>query len=184
MFSTITTAPSTMMPKSIAPIESKLAGMCRQSRQMNENIKANGNRHRHDEGGAHAEQKQSQNHQHQQHSAQQVPLHRLLGLLESAAAVVKGHDLHVRRQHMLIQVLRSSSSTRFSTTWACSPTRIRITPSTASSCCMYPNCPSRTALPDLDLGHVLDVDRNAVFGGQHDVADILRCLRTSPSPRM
>ena len=34
MFSTITTAQSTMMPKSIAPIESRFAGMCLRSRQM------------------------------------------------------------------------------------------------------------------------------------------------------
>ena len=31
-----------IIPKSIAPIDSRLAGMCRQSRQMNENSKANG----------------------------------------------------------------------------------------------------------------------------------------------
>ena len=42
MFSTMTTAPSTIMPKSIAPIESRLAGMCAQSRQMNANSSANG----------------------------------------------------------------------------------------------------------------------------------------------
>ena len=44
MFSTMTTAPSTMMPKSIAPIDSRLAGMCAQSRQMNENSSAKRNR--------------------------------------------------------------------------------------------------------------------------------------------
>ena len=31
-----------MIPKSMAPMESRLAGMCRQSRQMNENSSANG----------------------------------------------------------------------------------------------------------------------------------------------
>ena len=38
----MTTAPSTMIPKSMAPMESRLAGICRQSRQMNENSRANG----------------------------------------------------------------------------------------------------------------------------------------------
>ena len=42
MFSTITTAPSTIIPKSIAPIDSRFAGMFAQSRQMNENSSANG----------------------------------------------------------------------------------------------------------------------------------------------
>ena len=42
MFSTITTAPSTRMPKSIAPIESRLAGMCRRSRQMKANSSDSG----------------------------------------------------------------------------------------------------------------------------------------------
>ena len=38
----MTTAPSTIMPKSIAPIESRFAGMCAQSRQMKEKSSANG----------------------------------------------------------------------------------------------------------------------------------------------
>ena len=38
----MTTAPSTIMPKSIAPMDSRLAGMCAQSRQMNANSSANG----------------------------------------------------------------------------------------------------------------------------------------------
>ena len=42
MFSTITTAPSTRMPKSIAPIDSRFAGMCWRSRQMNANSSDSG----------------------------------------------------------------------------------------------------------------------------------------------
>jgi hypothetical protein len=37
MFSIITTAPSTTMPKSSAPSDSRFAGMCRRSRQMEAN---------------------------------------------------------------------------------------------------------------------------------------------------
>ena len=37
MFSVMITAPSTMMPKSIAPSESRLAGMPRRSMKMNAN---------------------------------------------------------------------------------------------------------------------------------------------------
>ena len=42
MFSIITTEPSTTMPKSSAPSESRLAGMWLRSRQMEANISANG----------------------------------------------------------------------------------------------------------------------------------------------
>ena len=42
MFSTITTAPSTRMPKSIAPIDSRLAGTCFKSRQMKAKRSASG----------------------------------------------------------------------------------------------------------------------------------------------
>jgi hypothetical protein len=42
MFSTITTAPSTTMPKSSAPSESRLAGMWRRSRQIAANSSENG----------------------------------------------------------------------------------------------------------------------------------------------
>ena len=42
MFSTMTTAPSTTMPKSSAPKESRLAGMCLKLRQMAANSRENG----------------------------------------------------------------------------------------------------------------------------------------------
>ena len=42
MFSIITTAPSTTMPKSSAPRDSRLAGMCLRSRQMAANSSENG----------------------------------------------------------------------------------------------------------------------------------------------
>ena len=42
MFSTMTIAPSTIIPKSSAPRESRLAGMCRRSRQREANSSENG----------------------------------------------------------------------------------------------------------------------------------------------
>jgi hypothetical protein len=42
MFSTITTAPSTRMPKSTAPMDSRLAETSRRSRQMKANSSASG----------------------------------------------------------------------------------------------------------------------------------------------
>ena len=42
MFSIITTAPSTTMPKSNAPRDSKFAGMCLKSKQMRANNSENG----------------------------------------------------------------------------------------------------------------------------------------------
>ncbi len=42
MFSTMTTAPSTTMPKSSAPSDNRLAGMCARSRQMEAKSRAKG----------------------------------------------------------------------------------------------------------------------------------------------
>ena len=56
MFSTITTAPSTTMPKSSAPSDSRFAGMCRRSRQMRGEQQRERNGERHDERAAHIAQ--------------------------------------------------------------------------------------------------------------------------------
>jgi hypothetical protein len=53
MFSIMTTAPSTTMPKSSAPSESRLAGMWLRSRQMEANSKREGNGDGDDDGAAH-----------------------------------------------------------------------------------------------------------------------------------
>ena len=70
MFSTMTTAPSTIMPKSIAPMDSRLAGMCAQSRQMNENSSANGIVTATMSAVRTLEQEQAEDDEHEEHAAQ------------------------------------------------------------------------------------------------------------------
>ena len=72
MFSTMNTAPSTRMPKSTAPMESRLAEAFCRSRQMNANSSASGMRDRDDQAGAKIVEEEDQHHDHQQHAAQQV----------------------------------------------------------------------------------------------------------------
>ena len=72
MFSTITTAPSTRMPKSIAPIDSRFAGMCRRSRQMNANSSDERNRDRDDQPRADVVEEEDQDDDDEHDAAQQV----------------------------------------------------------------------------------------------------------------
>ena len=74
MFSTITTAPSTRMPKSIAPIESRFAGMCLRSRQMNANSSDSGIVDRDDQPRADVVQEEDQHDDDEHDAAQQVVL--------------------------------------------------------------------------------------------------------------
>ena len=60
MFSTITTAPSTMMPKSMAPMDSRLAEMPRTSMQVKANSSDKGNGERHDQRAAQVAEEQHQ----------------------------------------------------------------------------------------------------------------------------
>ena len=105
MFSTITTAPSTIMPKSIAPIDSRFAGMCAQSRQMNENSRANGIVTATISAVRTLKRNMPEDDEHQQHAAHQVAFDGLGGLLNQIGAVVVRHDLDIRRQHAPVERL-------------------------------------------------------------------------------
>ena len=94
MFSTITTAPSTTMPKSSAPSDSRFAGMCRRSRQIGGEQQRKRNGQRHDQRAAHVAQEQEQNDRHQDDAFGQVVQHRVGGEVHQVAAVQERHDLH------------------------------------------------------------------------------------------
>ena len=84
-FSSTITAPSTMMPKSIAPSDSRLAGMPRireaderrQQRQRNDDGD--------DAGGAEVAQEEIQHDGHQQRAFEQIPEHRAAASCRSAS---------------------------------------------------------------------------------------------------
>ncbi len=124
-----------MIPKSMAPIESRFAGICRQSRQMKANSSANGM-----VTATISAVRTLNSNSPRMISTSTMPRSRLRSTVSVVSsiryvAVVIWHHLHVGRQHVLVEssVILSTLS---STLCACSPTRIRMTPSTASSCCM------------------------------------------------
>ena len=114
MFSTMTTAPSTIMPKSIAPIDSRLAGMCAQSRQMNENSSANGIVTATMSAVRTLKRKKPEDHEHEHHAADQVALDGLGRLLDQIAcgrstarsSTSGGSTLAVQRVGHLLDLLQ------------------------------------------------------------------------------
>ena len=105
MFSTITTAPSTTIPKSSAPSESRLAGICLRSRQIDANSSENGMVSGHDERAANVAEEQKQNDRHQDEALGQVVQHGVGGELHQIAAIDEGNDLYAGRQNMVVQLL-------------------------------------------------------------------------------
>ena len=87
MFSTMTTAPSTTMPKSSAPSESRLAGICFRSRQMAAKSSENGMVSGDDNGAAHVAEKEKQNDDDEDHALSQVVQDGVGGEAEQVAAV-------------------------------------------------------------------------------------------------
>ena len=100
------------------------------------------NGERRNQGGAHAAQEEDEDDQHQQHSAHEIAFHRVGGDADQVAAIVEGRTFTSGGR---IDWFSSSVffSTPLSTFWVCSPRRMRITPSTASSFFSNPKIPSR-----------------------------------------
>ena len=102
MFSTITSVPSITIPKSIAPMESKIGrhvvrvqeNKCEEQRQRN--------RQRDDKSRAQADQEENQHDQHQHHAAQQVRFDGVGGEPHQVAAIVERPHLDIGRQDALV----------------------------------------------------------------------------------
>ena len=94
-----------MIPKSMAPMESRLAGTPRPCRKNESEQQAERNGERHNDRRAHAHQKENQHDQDQDHAAFEVVLDRVDGELHQVAAVVERMDLHVRRQNAIVEFL-------------------------------------------------------------------------------
>ena len=105
MFSTITTAPSTTIPKSSAPSESRFAGILLRSSQIEANIKANGIVNATIKAARIFPKKQKQNDRDQNHSFAEVVQHRMQGEMQQVAAVQHGNDLHAFGQDAIIELL-------------------------------------------------------------------------------
>ncbi len=97
MFSTITTAPSTTMPKSSAPSDSRFAGMPLRFRQMDANSSEKGMVSATMNAPRILPRKINRISGHQHDSFGQVPQHRVRGVVHQIAAIEKRNDFHARR---------------------------------------------------------------------------------------
>ena len=105
MFSTITTAPSTTIPKSSAPSDSRFAGISFSFRQMAANKQRERNRQGDDDRPAHIPEKQKQDDDDQDDALGQVVQHRVRRVVQQIAAIEERNDLHARRQNVIVQLL-------------------------------------------------------------------------------
>src|SRR3982751_2098184 len=102
MFSIITTEPSTTIPKSSAPSDSKFAGMCRRSRQIEANSSENGIVH----ATTSAPRKFPRNRNRISETSRitfgQVMHDRVGRVVDQIAAIKMRNDLHARRQNSVV----------------------------------------------------------------------------------
>ena len=94
MFSTITTAPSTTMPKSSAPSDSRFAGIAVQLEADGGEQQRERNGERDDERAADIAEEQEQNDGHQDDAFGQIVQHGVGGVVDQIAAIEKGDDLY------------------------------------------------------------------------------------------
>ncbi len=172
------------MPKSTAPIDSRLADRQQVGRsalqvQAHEREQqGQRNRHRDDQTGAHVEQEEDQHGDHQHHAQQQVVHHHGLGLLDQVGEVVERVDLHVPGQDLAVEL-----------------DRLRLDPlqhvlglgagqrqhHAFDSIVLVHVAELAEARRDADLhgADVLHQDRRAVMHRQHHVADVLHRLQSA-----
>ena len=201
MFSTITTEPSTTMPKSSAPSDSRFAGNVLQVQQNRGEQEREGNGDGDDERAAHIAQEQKENQRDQQHSVGQISQHGVRGVVHQIAAVEMRNELHCRGRQLAIGSVQFVDLLvqRIQRGSASAPLRSRTMPSTTSSSLMtvpsswrmvLPSCPSRTfgacttvprsrtrtGVPFCDFDH----GGRDVVGGLHqaDGAHVQRLLTT------
>ena len=173
MFSSTITAPSTMMPKSIAPSESRLAGMPRMLQADEGGQQRQRDDDRDDAGGAQVAEKQVQHDRDQQRAFEQVLEDRVQRRVDQPGAVVVRHDAARPSAGSLAFSAATRSLTAASTSDGFSPLRISTMPVTISSSSSCPTRPWRGTAPIVDVGDVADQQRRAAVLGDDDVADVV-----------
>ena len=106
MFSTMKIAPSTRMPKSTAPIDSRLADAFFRSSSRNAHSRASGMVTATIRPGAHVVQEEHQHRDHERQAHGEVAHDDVLGLLDQRGEIVEGMDLHVLRQDPPVELPR------------------------------------------------------------------------------
>ena len=105
MFSTITTAPSTIIPKSSAPKRKKICGNLAQIEPNRSEHQGKRNRERNDQGRANIAEEQKQDDRNQNHPFAEVVQHRVQREMKQIAAVQHGNDLHAFGQDAFVELL-------------------------------------------------------------------------------
>ena len=100
MFSTMITVASTMMPKSIAPIDSRFADSPRSTRMTTANSSAKGMVADDDQRAAQVAEEQPLDQEDQHDAHHHVVQHGVGGDVDQGAAVVDPLDAHAGRQHV------------------------------------------------------------------------------------
>jgi hypothetical protein len=138
------------------------------------------NRRRDDEPRLDVEQEEDQHRDHQDDPAEQVLLHRARGEMDEVAPVVERPDLHVFREHLLVELaghrLHALEHRLRLLAGAHDHDPLdRIVP------VVEPELAEPRRVADDDLAHVADEHRRSVPHGQHDVGDILGLLEPAQS---
>ena len=190
MFSTITTAPSTTMPKSSAPSDSRFAGMCRRSRQIEANSSENGMVSATISAPRAFPRNRNRMIDHQNDAFGQVVQHRVRGVVHQIAAVEKRNDLHAPRQDVIVQLVhlvvdavqRASESAPLRSSTMPSTTSLSSSTTSVSAV----NGPADLPQPDLwplrHRGDVPHADGRAVLRLEDSVCSMSADSR-SPIPR-
>ena len=100
MFSTMTMVPSMMMPKSMAPMESRLAASPVACRKMKANSSASGMVSAVMTAARKLTRKKISTMKNQNHAAQKIALHGVGGDADEVAAVVVGMNSYVGRKNV------------------------------------------------------------------------------------
>ena len=103
MFSTITTAPSTTIPKSSAPSDSRLAGMSLEIETDRGEQQRKWNRQRDDKRSADVAEEQKEDDHDQNDAFRQVVQHRMSRVLHKIAAIDERDDLDARGQNVVVE---------------------------------------------------------------------------------
>ena len=105
MFSTITTAPSTTIPKSSAPSDSRFAGMPFRFRHVAANKQRKRDGQSDDDGAANIPEKQKEDDHHQNDAFGEVVQHGVGRVVHQIAAIDERNHLHARGQNGVVQFL-------------------------------------------------------------------------------
>src|SRR5215471_8594967 len=101
MFSIITTVPLMMIPKSMAPIESRFAATSWACRKK----KAERNRNGNDDSSTKTDEEEDEHDHDEDHASEQIIFDCVFGQLNQFIAIIIGMNFDVRRQNLPVQLV-------------------------------------------------------------------------------